>query len=170
MTSRNRNRVLLATGVVWCLSVLAFETFRVWKVLSSPPQLEEYVNHLDFQLFASAFLVITRWLPLLGGLSLLYFARLTRAMDRRSLALWTLFSAAALATHYFAAFLVLAAPAPTDEAPKGPPPQVVTISVQNDGKPVVTLVHMRQVPEERGSRSAFRSARSRGWSRPAGKT
>src|SRR2546421_1291262 len=46
-------------------------------------------------------------LALLGGLSLLFFARLARAMDRRSLVLWALFSALALATHYFAVFLVL---------------------------------------------------------------
>ena len=46
-------------------------------------------------------------LTLLGGLSLLFFARLTRRMDRRSLALWALFSALALATHYFAVFLVV---------------------------------------------------------------
>jgi mannosyltransferase len=45
-------------------------------------------------------------LALLGGLSLLFFARLLRAVDRRALALWALFSALALLTHYFAVFLV----------------------------------------------------------------
>jgi len=73
MPPKTRNRILIATGIVWCLSVLALETFRIWKVLSGPPQLEEYVNHLDFQLLASAFLVVTRWLPLLGGLLLIEF-------------------------------------------------------------------------------------------------
>src|SRR4051795_12417425 len=37
-------------------------------------------------------------LALLGGLSLLFFARLARSVDRRSLALWALFSALALLT------------------------------------------------------------------------
>lgn len=73
MPRKTRNRILVATGALWCLSVLALETFRIWKVLSGPPQSEEYVNHLEFQLFASAFLVVTRWLPLLGGLLLLEF-------------------------------------------------------------------------------------------------
>lgn len=64
-------RVVAVTGLVWCLGVLAFATFRVWTVLNGPPDVEEYVNHLDFQLLASAFLVATRWLPLLAILLLL---------------------------------------------------------------------------------------------------
>jgi len=64
-------RVVVATGLVWCLGVLAFETFRVRTALNGPPDVEEYVRHLDFQLFASAFLVATRWLPLLAVLLLL---------------------------------------------------------------------------------------------------
>jgi len=63
-----RKRVVVVTVVAWFLSVFAFEVFRIWTVLSGPPSREEYVNHLDFQLFASAFLLVTRWLPLLGGL------------------------------------------------------------------------------------------------------
>jgi hypothetical protein len=77
MTPTTRKRVLAATAGVWCLGVLAFETWRVWTVLSGPPQVEEYVNHLDFQLFASAFLIVTRWLPLLGGLLVLELAILS---------------------------------------------------------------------------------------------
>src|SRR4051812_43558655 len=46
-------------------------------------------------------------LALLTGLSLLFFARLARSVDRRSLALWALFSALALLTHYFAIFVVV---------------------------------------------------------------
>lgn len=47
-------------------------------------------------------------LALLGGLSLLFFARLARREpDRRTLLLWAASSALALLTHYFAAFLVL---------------------------------------------------------------
>jgi mannosyltransferase len=46
-------------------------------------------------------------LALLSGLSLLYFARLARrARDTRTVVLWALFSALALLSHYFAAFLV----------------------------------------------------------------
>jgi mannosyltransferase len=45
-------------------------------------------------------------LSLLGALSLLFFARLLRRAERRDLVLWALFSALALATHYFAVFLV----------------------------------------------------------------
>jgi hypothetical protein len=46
-------------------------------------------------------------LALLCGLSLLFFARLVRTTDRRSLPLWALFSALALLTHYFAIFVVV---------------------------------------------------------------
>jgi 4-amino-4-deoxy-L-arabinose transferase-like glycosyltransferase len=46
-------------------------------------------------------------LALLGGVSLLFFARLVRGGDGRSLAWWALFSGLALLTHYFAVFLVL---------------------------------------------------------------
>jgi hypothetical protein len=45
-------------------------------------------------------------LTLLGALSLYFFARLLRRPDRRALVLWAVFSALALVTHYFAAFLV----------------------------------------------------------------
>jgi len=71
MTFRNKKRVLVTTALVCGVGILAFKTFRIWTVLSGPPDVEEYVNHLDFQLLASAFLVVTRWLPLLGGLLLL---------------------------------------------------------------------------------------------------
>ena len=48
-------------------------------------------------------------LVLLGGLSLLFLALSLRALPRRrDLALWALFSALALCTHYFAAFLIAA--------------------------------------------------------------
>ncbi len=45
-------------------------------------------------------------LAALSGLSLLYFARCRRAGSRRNLVWWAVFSALALATNYFAAFLV----------------------------------------------------------------
>jgi mannosyltransferase len=44
----------------------------------------------------------------LGALSLLFFARTLDEPTRRDLGLWALFSALAVATHYFAGFLVLA--------------------------------------------------------------
>jgi hypothetical protein len=59
MTVTTRKRVLISTVIVWCVGAVAFETIRIWTVLSGPPDLEEYVNHLDFQLLASAFLVVT---------------------------------------------------------------------------------------------------------------
>src|SRR4051812_46084431 len=46
-------------------------------------------------------------LALLTGLSLLFFARAARWVDGRSIALWALFSALALITHYFALFVVV---------------------------------------------------------------
>src|SRR4051812_11724164 len=46
-------------------------------------------------------------LALLTGLSLLFFARAARWVDGRSIALWALFSALALLTHYFALFVVV---------------------------------------------------------------
>jgi mannosyltransferase len=45
-------------------------------------------------------------LALLAGLSFVLFARLLREPRDRTLALWTLVSALALATHYFAAFVI----------------------------------------------------------------
>jgi 4-amino-4-deoxy-L-arabinose transferase-like glycosyltransferase len=45
-------------------------------------------------------------LALLGAASMLFFLRALRTESRRDLALWALFSALALLTHYFAAFLV----------------------------------------------------------------
>jgi mannosyltransferase len=45
-------------------------------------------------------------LAALSGLSLLYFARAWRDPSRRYIALWTLFSAVAVLTHFFAGFLV----------------------------------------------------------------
>jgi Dolichyl-phosphate-mannose-protein mannosyltransferase len=45
---------------------------------------------------------------LLTALSFLFFARARRSRDRRDLACWAAFSALALATHYFAGFVVLA--------------------------------------------------------------
>lgn len=47
-------------------------------------------------------------LILLSALSLLFFGRALRRSDTRSLALWALASAAALVTHYFAIFPILA--------------------------------------------------------------
>jgi mannosyltransferase len=44
---------------------------------------------------------------LLGGLSLLFFARALRGQTGREYALWSLFSGLAVLTHYFAAFLVV---------------------------------------------------------------
>jgi mannosyltransferase len=46
-------------------------------------------------------------LMLLGTLSVLFFARVLRRAARRDLILWALFSALALASHYFAAFLLV---------------------------------------------------------------
>lgn len=45
---------------------------------------------------------------LLTALSFLFFARLRGRWNRRDLACWTIFSALAIATHYFAAFIVVA--------------------------------------------------------------
>ena len=46
-------------------------------------------------------------LLLLASLSFLLFVRMLRAPDTRTLAAWTVVSALALATHYFAGFLIL---------------------------------------------------------------
>jgi hypothetical protein len=66
MTSRRR--VMTSTAIAWVAIVVMLESFRIWRVLNGPRDSEEYVYHLDFQLFASAFLVLTRWLPLLAAL------------------------------------------------------------------------------------------------------
>ena len=65
MSRTLRTRVVALTLGVWCVGVAIFETVRVWTALSGPPDVEEYVNHLDFQLLASGFLVVTRWVPIL---------------------------------------------------------------------------------------------------------
>lgn len=57
-------RVIAVTVVLWGLSVIGLEAARIWSVLSGPPDPEYYTQGLSFQLFASAFLVATKWLPL----------------------------------------------------------------------------------------------------------
>ena len=71
MAATLRGRVLGVTVATWCFGVAILEARRIWRVLSGPPDLEEYVNRLDFQLIASAFLVITKWLPMLCGVLIL---------------------------------------------------------------------------------------------------
>jgi hypothetical protein len=56
------------TAIAWVAIVVMLEWFRIWRVLNGPRDSEEYVYHLDFQLFASAFVLLTRWLPLLAAL------------------------------------------------------------------------------------------------------
>ena len=81
-----RRRFLVATVVTWCIGTLLIEALRIRSVFAGPRDAEEYVYHLDFQLFASAFLVVTRWVPLLGVVLLLelgIFALLSAIEDRR---------------------------------------------------------------------------------------
>ena len=58
-------RFVATTVALWGLLVLGFETTRIWSVLSVSPSPEYYTHSLSFQLFGSAFLVATKWLPLL---------------------------------------------------------------------------------------------------------
>jgi hypothetical protein len=83
-----RRQVIIATLIMWCIGVVTIEGIRIRNVFEGPRDPEEYVYHLDFQLFASAFLVISRWLPLLLLVLLLEFGAfsLLSAVRRRFLA------------------------------------------------------------------------------------
>ena len=90
MTIALRRRVMVTTLLVWLAVVAIFESARVWLSVAGPPTTEEYVRHLDFQVFASVYLVATLWLPLLGLVLLLEYGvlwflnrRLTSACSRR---------------------------------------------------------------------------------------
>jgi hypothetical protein len=61
----SRKRIVTITVVVWIILVLWFEVGRMWFALNGPPGPEYYTRSLSFQLAASAFLVATRWLPVL---------------------------------------------------------------------------------------------------------
>lgn len=56
----------MTTIFVWLAAILMFEGTRVWLAVSGPPATEEYIRRFDFQIFASAYLVATLWLPILG--------------------------------------------------------------------------------------------------------
>ena len=66
-----RSQMFTRTILVWLLVVVISETARIALVLTGPPDSDLYVNHLDFQLVASAFLIVTRWVPTLFGVLLL---------------------------------------------------------------------------------------------------
>src|SRR5262245_9230618 len=90
MTTALRRRVIVTTLLVWLTVVMIFESVRVLLAVAGPQTTEEYVRHLDFQVFASVYLVATLWLPLLGLVLLLEFGvlgflgrRLTSACSRR---------------------------------------------------------------------------------------
>ena len=71
---RIRWQVIGVTTALWCLGVVLVEGLRIHKVLTGPPDLEEYVNHIGFQLVGSLFLVVTKWLPVLCGVLLVEVA------------------------------------------------------------------------------------------------
>jgi len=84
-----RWRIIGVTMALWCLGVLLVEGLRIHKVLTGPPDLEEYVNHIGFQLVGSLILVVTKWLPvlcgvLLGEVAILEVAGLVRSRSARS--------------------------------------------------------------------------------------
>ena len=83
-------RVLVVTTVVWLVSVVIYEVWRIWAVLSGPQtDLEVYVYRLDFQLIASAFLIITRWFPILVGVLILEIIVAWGVAAARQLINWT---------------------------------------------------------------------------------
>ena len=84
-------RVLIVTTVVWLVSVVIYEVWRIWTVLSGPQtDLEVYVYRLDFQLIASAFLIITRWFPILVGVLILEIIVAWGVAGARQFINWTM--------------------------------------------------------------------------------
>jgi hypothetical protein len=82
-----RRRVMGITIALWLVVALGSEASRIWISLHSPPSPELYTNHLSFQLFASAFVLVVTWLPLLAGVLLLEaagFAVSGRIRDAKS--------------------------------------------------------------------------------------
>ena len=73
----NRKRIFLGTVYAWIAIRLTYQAFRIWVVLSGPPDPDTYANTLSFQLVASAFLVVVLWFPILAAvlfLELLVFS------------------------------------------------------------------------------------------------
>ena len=66
---------------VWLLVVVIGEAVRIGVVLNGPPSPDLYANHLNFQLIASAFVILTMWLPILVGV-LLFQAAIFQVRDR----------------------------------------------------------------------------------------
>jgi len=67
--------------MVWAALVLGFEAGRLWFALHGPPDPEYYTRSLSFQLAASAFLVATRWLPLLVVVIIVELVATVRTSD-----------------------------------------------------------------------------------------
>ena len=66
-----RQRIVFITVLVWFLAAVSAEGRRIWVVLQGPPDGDLYANTLDFQLFASLYLLVVRWFPILVGVLLL---------------------------------------------------------------------------------------------------
>ena len=69
-----RQRIVFITVLVWLLAAMSAEGRRIWVVLQGPPDGDVYANTLDFQLFASLYLLVVRWFPILVGVLLLELA------------------------------------------------------------------------------------------------
>jgi len=61
-----RRWIVLSTALVWLLAAATWEGLRIWVVLHGPPDGDLYANSLDFQVFASLFLVAVYWFPVLA--------------------------------------------------------------------------------------------------------
>jgi len=63
-----RRWIVLGTALVWFVAAATWEGWRIWRVLHGPPDGDLYANSLDFQVFASLFLIGVYWFPILAVL------------------------------------------------------------------------------------------------------
>jgi hypothetical protein len=79
-----RRRIVLSTALVWLVAASTWEGLRIWVVLHDPPDGDLYANSLDFQLFASLFLIAAYWFPILAVVLSVEFLCFTIVDRRRS--------------------------------------------------------------------------------------
>jgi hypothetical protein len=68
-----RQRIVFCTVLVWFVVALISLGLRAWVVLNGPPSGDLYANTLSFQIFASMYLLVVFWFPILGGVLILEF-------------------------------------------------------------------------------------------------
>jgi hypothetical protein len=80
----SRSRIIVTTVIVWGVVVAVCETIRILGALDSGGN--RYDDHLGFQLIATLFLIVTRWVVILAAallLEILWFLIAIRLRPRR---------------------------------------------------------------------------------------